>query len=98
MPTDAVAFNSAHFGAGTGPIYLDDVDCTGSEAILIDCHHSSNVYCRYGHNEDAGVRCQGKLADGKATNTTLHNCSFYSECKWQLYLWSCSSGGRLQSV
>ena len=62
MPTGAVAFSSAHFGAGTGPIHLDNVDCTGSESNLIDCQHISNVYCRYGHNEDAGVRCQGKFA------------------------------------
>jgi len=57
--TDAVAFSNAHFGAGTGAIYLDDVGCTGSETRLIDCSRSSTVYCYYGHSEDAGVRCQG---------------------------------------
>ena len=62
MPTDAVAFSSALFGAGTGPIHLDNVDCIGSESNLIDCPHSSNVHCLYGHNEDAGVRCQGTFA------------------------------------
>ena len=62
MPTGAVAFSNALFGAGTGPIHLDNVDCTGSESNLIDCQHISNVYCRHGHNEDAGVRCQGKFA------------------------------------
>ena len=57
--TDAVAFHSAHFGAGIGPIHLDDVGCTGSENHLIDCSRSSSVRCYYGHSEDAGVRCQG---------------------------------------
>ena len=57
--SDAVAFGSAHFGAGTGTIYLDNVGCTGSEAKLIDCSRSSTVSCTYGHSEDAGVRCQG---------------------------------------
>ena len=52
-----MALNSVHFGAG--PTHMDNVDCTGSESNLIDCHHSPSVYCRYGHNEDAGVRCQG---------------------------------------
>ena len=70
MPTDAIAFSNAHFGAGTGPIYLDNVDCSGSESNLIDCQHSPSVYCRYGHNEDAGVRCQGKFAYRESTNTT----------------------------
>ena len=57
-PTDAVAFTNAHFGAGTGTIYLDNVGCTGSENNLIDCSQSSTVSCASGHTEDAGVRCQ----------------------------------------
>ena len=59
VSTDAVAFNNAHFGAGTGTIYLDDVGCTGSETNLIDCSRSSTVRCSRGHLDDAGVRCQG---------------------------------------
>jgi len=59
IPTDAVSFAGAHFGSGTGTIYLDNVGCTGSEANLIDCSRSSTVICTYGHLEDAGVRCQG---------------------------------------
>ena len=60
--TDAVAFSSAHFGAGVGPIHLDYVDCTGSESNLTNCPHSSSIRCSSGHSEDAGVRCQGKIA------------------------------------
>ena len=59
IPTDAVAFTNAHFGAGTGTIYLDNVGCTGSENNLIDCSRSSFVSCLGAHSEDAGVRCQG---------------------------------------
>ena len=55
--TDAVAFSSAHFGVGTGKIYLNRVGCSGSENRLIDCSHSTSNNC--GHSEDAGVRCQG---------------------------------------
>ena len=62
MQADVVAFSSAHFGAGAGSIYLDDVDCTGIEGNLIDCPHSSFVSCYSGHSEDAGVRCQGGSA------------------------------------
>ena len=60
VPTGAVAFGNAHFGAGSGSIHFDDVGCTGSENTLIDCPRRSTVYCRYAHSEDAGVRCQGK--------------------------------------
>ena len=59
VPTDAVAFGNAHFGAGSGSIHIDDVGCIGNENILINCPQSSTVYCRYAHSEDAGVRCQG---------------------------------------
>ena len=52
-------FHNAHFGAGVGPIYFGNVDCTGSEMDLIDCS-SSYVTCRIGHPMDAGVRCQSK--------------------------------------
>ena len=59
ISTDAVAFGNAHFGAGTGTIHLDNVQCTGRETKLTNCTRSSRVYCYYGHREDAGVRCQG---------------------------------------
>ena len=56
-----MAFSSAHFGRGVGPIFLDDVGCSGSENNLINCSHSSSVSCYSGHSQDAGVRCQGCL-------------------------------------
>ena len=59
MYTGAVAFSAAHFGAGIGPIYLANVECSGSESNLTHCPHSSFVICSSGHGEDAGVRCQG---------------------------------------
>ena len=60
VPTGAVAFSNAHFGAGNGPIFLDTVGCNGSECNLTDCARSSAGSCR-GHQEDAGVRCQGRF-------------------------------------
>ena len=61
MQPDAVAFSSAHFGAGVGAIFLDSVDCRGSEGELLACARSWAVNCYRGHNEDAGVRCQGRF-------------------------------------
>ena len=60
LPTGAVPFSNAHFGAGVGPIHLDSVGCTATEGSLIDCPYNSFLSCYYGHREDAGVRCQGK--------------------------------------
>ena len=53
------AYSNARFGAGSGPIHLDNVDCIGSENHLINCSHANVNRCYYGHSEDAGVRCQG---------------------------------------
>ena len=52
----------AHFGSGSGPIWMDNVDCTGQENSIVECRFSGwgNHNCH--HGEDAGVRCEiGKL-------------------------------------
>ncbi len=51
----ATAYVSARFGAGAGPIVMDDVRCTATESRLIDCPATFNHNCV--HSEDAGVRC-----------------------------------------
>ena len=55
-----VAFTTLKFGAGTGAIWLDNVNCDGSEDTLASCSNSGwgNVAC--GHGADAGVRCLGE--------------------------------------
>ena len=51
----ATAYASARFGAGAGPIVMDNVLCTATENRLIECPFTFNHNC--GHHEDAGVRC-----------------------------------------
>ncbi|XP_071330887.1 uncharacterized protein [Trachinotus anak] len=50
---------SAHFGEGTGQIWLDDVACSGSEGSLTECQHRGFGEHNCGHGEDAGVVCSG---------------------------------------
>ena len=53
------AYGSAHYGQGTGPILLDDVNCKRDESSLLSCRHSGvgNHNCH--HSQDASVRCRG---------------------------------------
>ena len=44
-------------GGGSGPIYLDDVACTGSENALLACISSPIGTHNCVHSKDAGVRC-----------------------------------------
>ena len=57
------ALGLASFGVGTGPIWLDNVLCAGSEQELSECPHNYNNSFGIhdcGHSEDAGVRCTGR--------------------------------------
>ena len=52
---DSIAHTHAYFGAGTGPINMDNVQCTGNEGFLVNCTYALNYGCN--HFEDAGVTC-----------------------------------------
>ena len=58
----AIAVSSAFFGPGTGPIWHDDVQCSGAETKLVNCPHGRvRIHTDCFHSEHAGVTCHGKL-------------------------------------
>jgi len=50
----------AEFGVGSGFIWLDNVQCNGTEMFLSDCTHSDWGIHDCLHLEDAGVTCNRK--------------------------------------
>ncbi|XP_055005198.1 deleted in malignant brain tumors 1 protein-like isoform X2 [Boleophthalmus pectinirostris] len=61
---------SAHFGRGEGPIWLDNVECTGEEVALSQCKHPNYGINNCGHSEDASVICFGALSKPQLTLST----------------------------
>ncbi|XP_072167399.1 scavenger receptor cysteine-rich domain superfamily protein-like [Diadema setosum] len=70
------ATSSARFGGGEDdqPIFMDNVDCTGSEVELADCDFWGWGDHNCQHSEDAGVRCSDpeegrvRLVNGKGNH------------------------------
>jgi len=56
----AIAYIRSRYGAGTGPVHLDNIQCFGFEDSLINCSRSDfgdvSVNCA-DHSEDASVFC-----------------------------------------
>ena len=51
------AIHGAFYGLGTGQIWLDDVNCIGTEWTIGNCSHRGWGVENCGHHEDASVKC-----------------------------------------
>ncbi|XP_044303645.1 soluble scavenger receptor cysteine-rich domain-containing protein SSC5D-like [Varanus komodoensis] len=51
------ALGGAHFGQGSGPIWMEGVNCTGEEAFLRDCPQGPWGQHSCDHSQDASVEC-----------------------------------------
>ena len=53
---------SGKFGPGTGPIWLDQVECQGNELSVAQCSRNDWGIHDCGHNEDAAVECSMSIS------------------------------------
>ena len=81
----AIARVRAFFGQGTGAILLDEVNCTGTEARLVDCPSNPLGVHDCGHFEDAGVTCQGILGKLDLLHTFYTTCYSNLNCRCTMF-------------
>ena len=60
MHVVAISYINAFFGAGTGPVFLSNVQCNSTTERLLDCPSSPISDNDCFHSGDAGVECQGE--------------------------------------
>ena len=78
----AYALLRSHFGTGPGPIMLDDMQCNGDEASLLDCMTARGSLARdlIGiHNcrttENVGIRCLDADMDASLDHLSVHDAN-----------------------
>lgn len=59
--TPKTATTGAFFGEGVGPVWLDDVKCTGTESMLKNCPSKTVGTSTCSHAKDAGVICNREI-------------------------------------
>ena len=92
------ARGEAYFGAGSGPIYYDEVACTGTESRLADCAHNGIGINDCIHGEDAGVECSA--TPGQFSNIMYYALKYYHVelCMSVCILFVCMSVLNVMSV
>ncbi|XP_061876056.1 scavenger receptor cysteine-rich type 1 protein M130-like [Colius striatus] len=77
------AFRHGNFGPGSGPIWLIDIQCRGSEPALSNCTHSGWGENNCVHSMDAGVSCSGFVRLVGGDNDCSGHVEIHDGEKWK---------------
>ncbi|XP_051793028.1 deleted in malignant brain tumors 1 protein-like [Acanthochromis polyacanthus] len=77
------AKTGAFFGEGKEHIWLDDVQCTGSESSILKCPHRTLGINNCGHGEDAGVVCSDFVRLVNGSNRCNGRVELYQGGHWK---------------
>ncbi|CAB4062623.1 SVH1 [Lepeophtheirus salmonis] len=78
---EALIHGQAAFEAGEGPIWIESIQCEGTESSLKECHSSSwSPSYRCKHMEDVGLECIPKEDSDKGIDRTRFDPFFKVEC------------------
>ncbi|XP_078581925.1 scavenger receptor cysteine-rich domain-containing protein DMBT1-like [Branchiostoma floridae x Branchiostoma japonicum] len=72
----------AAFGAGSGPIWLDEVACEGSETSIEHCGHRGWGIEDCWHSEDAGVVCSQSIRLVGGSSSSEGRVEVYHDGQW----------------
>ena len=56
----AIPYSTATVGAGTGPVWLQNLMCTGSEQQLFNCSVMATTYAYCSYSNGVSAQCAGK--------------------------------------
>ena len=76
----AIPRYGASYGEGSGPIFISQLQCSGSESNILDCARDMYAVRHCKHYQDAGVECQGKYLYHSCKSQCNHLTEIIHKC------------------
>ncbi|KAA0720725.1 Deleted in malignant brain tumors 1 protein Hensin [Triplophysa tibetana] len=90
----------AYFGQGSGQVWLDNVNCTGTESTLKSCRSNGWGVHDCEHQKDTGVICQHYLRLVNGSNSCSGRVEVLHDGRWGTVRWGtvCDDGWDLSDA
>ena len=79
-PRALAARHKGYYGHGTGKIWIDQLNCTGTEDSIFDCSMNEAGKHDCEHREDAGVDCYRELPQRPSSMPIRLICPYNASC------------------